>query len=68
MCGLFSLRTVGPRHADGPISAVDRNAQEPRVAAHLAVLHEGARDVHLDVDLDVLSAVRARDDEILLDA
>jgi hypothetical protein len=63
-----SLRTVGPRDADGAIFAVDRDAQEPRVAAHLAVLHEGARDVQLDVDLDVLPAVRARDDEILLDA
>src|SRR5206468_2563914 len=42
--GLFSLRTVGPRHADGPIFAVDRDAQEPRVAAHLAVLHERACD------------------------
>ena len=65
--GLFSLRTVGSRHADGPIYTIDRDAQEPRVAAHLAVLHERARDVHVDVDLDVLSAVRARD-EILLDA
>jgi hypothetical protein len=42
--------------------------QEPRVATHLAVLHERARDVHLDVDLDVLSAVGARDDKILLEA
>jgi hypothetical protein len=63
-----SLRTVGPRHAEGPISPIDRNVQEPRVATHLAVLHERARDVHLDVDLDVLSAVGARDDKILLEA
>jgi hypothetical protein len=42
--------------------------QEPRVATHLAVLHERPRDVHLDVDLDVLSAVRARDDKILLES
>ena len=64
----LSLRTVGPRHADGPISPVDRDVQEPRVATHLAVLHECARDVHFDVDLDVLCAVRARDDEILSEA
>lgn len=32
---------------------------EPGMAAHLAVLHQRAADIGLDVDLDRLAAVRA---------
>ena len=49
-------------------SSVDGVAQEPWVAADLTVLHEDARYVRFNVDLDVFPAVGTRDDEILLHA
>src|SRR5512140_400736 len=62
-----SLRPVGPRdgHRAFLVLAAALDAQEPRIAADLAVLHEAAADVALEVDLDVLAAVRTVDDEIL---
>jgi len=40
----------------------------PWVAAHLAILDEGARDIGLDVDLALLAAVRTRHPELVVHA
>jgi hypothetical protein len=40
-----------------------RNPDAPRIAAHFAVLNEAADDVGLDVDFEVLPAVRTRHSE-----
>jgi hypothetical protein len=42
-----------------------RHVHSPRIAAHLAVLDEGARHVRLDVDLQLLAAERTRDQKVL---
>jgi hypothetical protein len=48
------------------IFAAPNDANAPGVAADLAILHEAARDVRLEVDFDILAAVRARYDKIVV--
>ena len=51
---------------DIAIVAGSEDADAPRVAAHLAVLHEAASHVGLEVDLDLLAAVRTGDLELIV--
>src|SRR5437867_11777009 len=58
--------SVGARDVDVgclAIGASPRHRHPPRVAADLAVLDETASRIRLDVDLDLLAAVRAYDKE-----
>jgi hypothetical protein len=48
------------------IFATSNDANAPGVAADLAILHEAACDVRLEVDFDILPAVRARYDKIVV--
>ena len=57
------FRTIGPCHLNVSVALVGKNANQPWVTAHLAVLHEVAADVGLEIELDFFSAVRTRDDE-----
>jgi hypothetical protein len=50
---------------DDPIAASTGHLDAPWMAAHLAVLHEAAVDVRLDVDFQVLAAKRTRDQELV---
>lgn len=50
---------------DNPIVASARHADAPWIAAHLAVLHEAAGDVRLDVHFHALAAKRTRDQELV---
>ena len=59
------FRAVRARHRYSAIVVLALDAKQPGVAAHLAILHEAALDVPLESHVDVLSAVGARDDEIL---
>ena len=61
-----SLGAVGALHFDQTLLAAASDAQTPRIAAHLAVLHEAAARVGLDVDLHFLTAVRTRHDELVI--
>src|ERR1039457_4647655 len=63
--GTELFRAVRARDRYGAIAALARDAKQPGIAAHLAVLHEAALDVPLEVHVHVLSAVGAVDDEIL---
>ena len=58
------IRSVGPADRDLTLALsvffTRLHPHEPRVAAHLAVLHETAVNVRLDEDLDFLAAVGAR--------
>jgi len=62
---LTSVRSVGSRDLDPPRALVPRNAQQPGVAADLAVLHQAPIDVRFEVNLDRLAAVRASDPKVL---
>ena len=57
------LGTVGSSEIDVALTIAAIHTDAPRIAAHLAVLDERAAHVGLDVDLDLLSAVRTGDDE-----
>ena len=46
---------------DSPIFVATRHVDAPWIAADLAVLNKAARDVRLDVDLQLLAAKRTRD-------
>jgi hypothetical protein len=50
---------------DSPIFGSTRHADAPWIAADLAVLNEGAVDVGLDVDLQLLAAKRTRDQKLV---
>jgi hypothetical protein len=50
---------------DNPIVASTRHVDAPWIAAHLAVLNEGAVDVRLDVNFHALAAERTRDQELV---
>jgi hypothetical protein len=58
--------SVGTRDDDGTVIATACYSDAPRVTADLAVLHERATHVRFDVDLDLLAAVRARDQEAIV--
>ena len=57
------LGTIRPLELDVPLTVASIDTDPPRIAADLAVLDEGAADVGLDVDVDLLPAVRTRDGE-----
>jgi hypothetical protein len=50
---------------NNPIVVSTRHLDPPWVAAHLAVLNEAAVNVRLDVDFDVLAAIRTGDQEVV---
>src|SRR5258708_4942753 len=56
---------VGAPHVHAPRVAAPSHAHAPGVAAHFAVLDERAAHVGLDVDLDLLTAVGTRDEELI---
>jgi len=60
LLGSVSLRNVDP----ATVPAAD-DVHPPRATTDLAILHEAASDVRLDVDLDGLAAVRTRDREVV---
>src|SRR5439155_15427751 len=51
------FRAIGAVHVDAPTAAPTGHADPPRIAAHLAVLHEAALHVGLDIDLQLLTAI-----------
>src|SRR5262245_56900752 len=53
-----SLRSIGPPDIDRTVLAAPTDSHTPRIAADLAVLHEGAANVRLDIDLDLLATER----------
>ena len=59
------FRAIGARDVDLPILVTARHVHSPRIAAHLAVLDEGAGHVRLDVDLQLLAAERACDQKLV---
>jgi hypothetical protein len=59
------LRAVGAADLDVAVVAGPAHADTPGVAAHLAVLDERAADVRLEVDFDLLAAVRTGDEELV---
>ena len=52
------LRTIRPLDLHPTLPIFVHNSKTPRVAAHLAVLHDAAVYVGLEVDLNLLAAVR----------
>jgi hypothetical protein len=62
--GLFGAIGAADVHVAILARACDPHA--PRIAADLAVLDEAAADVRLEVNLDLLAAVRARDEELVV--
>ena len=61
-----SLRAVGAHDLDVAVIARARDAHSPWVAADFAVLDESAFDVGLEIDLDLLAAVRARHEKLIV--
>src|SRR5437867_13374331 len=61
-----SLRAVGAHDLDVAVIARARDTHSPRVAADFAVLDESAFDVGLEIDLDLLAAVRARHEKLIV--
>ena len=59
------FRAVRARDRHGALVVFALDAKQPGAAAHLAVLHEAALDVPLEVHVHVLSAVWTGDDKIL---
>ena len=55
--------SIGSLHDDIPLVAAAGHHQPPRVAAHLAVLHQAPSHIVFDEDLDVFSAIRTGDGE-----
>jgi len=50
---------------DDAIFVSTGHADAPWIAADLAVLHEAAMDIRLDVDFHLLAAERTRDQELV---
>jgi hypothetical protein len=50
---------------DNPVVVSARHEDAPWIAADLAILHEAAMDIRLDVDFHLLAAKRTRDHELL---
>jgi len=61
--GLFGA--IGAADVHVAILARAGDAHAPRIAADFAVLDEAAADVRFEIDLDLLAAVRARDEELI---
>ncbi len=60
------LRPVRSLDVHPPFTLVVLDVQAPRVAADLAILDQGASNVRLDVDLNLLAAVRTGDQELFV--
>ena len=58
------LRAIRPRDLNVPLLPIGRDAELPWIAADLAVLDERPPDLRLEIDLDLLATVRARDVEL----
>jgi hypothetical protein len=54
------FRTIGARHRHLALAILVPHSDQPGVAAYFAVLHEIAVRVGLEIQLDLLTAVRAR--------
>ena len=61
-----SLRSVGAGDLHVAVVAGPGHADAPGIAAHLAILHEGAGHVGLEIYLDLLAAVRTRDEQLIV--
>ena len=61
-----SLRSVGARDVDVPVVSRPRHADPPGIAADFAVLDEAAFHVGLEIDFDLLPAVRAHHDKLIV--
>jgi hypothetical protein len=60
------LRAVGAHDRNVPLAADLCNADAPRIAANLTILNKSALHIGFDVDLDLLPAVRACHDELVI--
>jgi hypothetical protein len=58
------LRAIGARDFDVPLVPIGRDAELPWITADLAVLHERPSDLGLEIDVDLLATVGARDLEL----
>ena len=61
-----SLRSVGARDVDAAVLSRPGHADPPGVAAYLAVLDEAAFHVGLEINLDLLPAIRAHHCELIV--
>ena len=61
-----SVRPVGASDFDVPVLAGAEDADAPWVAADLAVLDERTPDVRLEINLDLLAAIRTRHVELIV--
>ena len=57
--------SVGTPNVDRAIVAGSADPHAPRIAADLAVLNERPPDIGLEIDLDLFTAVRAGDGELI---
>jgi hypothetical protein len=57
---------VRASHRDIALAVLISHVDAPRVAAHFTVLDEAALHVSLDIDIDVLAAIWALDDELFV--
>jgi hypothetical protein len=55
--------SVSPGHDHIPFAILVEHSNQPGVAAHFTVLHEISPRVRLEIQLDLLTAVRARHKE-----
>jgi len=60
-----SFRSVRAGDVDLAVLAGSVDPDAPGIAADLAVLHERASDVGLEIDFDLLAAVRTDDVELI---
>ena len=62
--GHCQLRAIRPRDFDVSLVPIGRDAELPWITADLAVLHERPSDLWLEIDVDLLATVGARDLEL----
>src|SRR5665213_2339343 len=60
------LRPISARHLDVALFTSACHAHAPRITADLAVLHEAAAHVGLDVNFHLLAAVGARHEKLVI--
>ena len=58
-----NVKVKGPK---GELALVIHDAEPPRIAAHLAVLHDRAANIGLDIDLDLFSTIRTGHQELII--
>ena len=61
-----SFRSVGARNVDAAVVSRPRHADPPGIAADFAVLDEAAVHIGLEVDFDLLPAIRTHHDELIV--